>query len=149
MRLWIKWQTTNPAMPSMTSLLISTLLEFSLDFLLLDLSSFWSVGHVWFAVAAAPAAVHQNAAKSQTMNPTQNANSTGLLFSWFFCSCSSSLWAQLVDYLFYSGLSKASTFKEGFSDLQCATAITFDDIVNGNVTKDGNNFFIGVNQLIT
>lgn len=47
------------------------------------------------------------------------------------------------------GLSKASTFKEGLSDLQCATAITFDDIVNGNVTKDGNNFFIGVNQLIT
>ena len=35
------------------------------------------------------------------------------------------------------------------NDLQCATAIAFDDIVNGNVTKNGQNFFIGVNQLIT
>ena len=47
------------------------------------------------------------------------------------------------------GLSKSSTFKDGMNDLQCATAIAFDDIVNGNVTKNGQNFFIGVNQLIT
>lgn len=46
------------------------------------------------------------------------------------------------------GLSKTTTFKKGINDLQCSTAIMFDDIVNGNVTADGNNFFIGVTNLV-
>lgn len=33
--------------------------------------------------------------------------------------------------------------------MACASSIMFDDIVNGNVTLDGQNFFIGVNNLIT
>lgn len=46
------------------------------------------------------------------------------------------------------GLSKTTTFKKGINDLQCSTAIMFDDIVNGNVTADGSNFFIGVTNLV-
>ena len=47
------------------------------------------------------------------------------------------------------GLAKASTFKNGIEDLQCSTAILFDDIVNGNVTADGSAFFTGVTQLVS
>lgn len=47
------------------------------------------------------------------------------------------------------GLSKASTFKEGIQDIQCSTAILFDDIVNGNVTLDGTAFFTGVTKLVS
>lgn len=47
------------------------------------------------------------------------------------------------------GLSKASTFKTGLTNIQCSTAMFFDDIVNGNVTTDGNSFFIGVSQIVS
>ncbi len=52
--------------------------------------------------------------------------------------------------LFYliPGLSKASTFKKGITNLQCSTAILFDDIVNGNVTSDGATFFTGITMLV-
>jgi len=47
------------------------------------------------------------------------------------------------------GLAKASTFKNGIEDLQCSTAILFDDIVNGNVTADGSAFFTGVSVMVS
>ncbi len=55
----------------------------------------------------------------------------------------------LVYFLLYSGFSKANSFANGLGDMACASSIMFDDIVNGNVTLDGQNFFIGVNNLIT
>ncbi len=55
----------------------------------------------------------------------------------------------LVDFLLYSGFSKANSFANGLGDMACASSIMFDDIVNGNVTLDGQNFFIGVENLIT
>lgn len=47
------------------------------------------------------------------------------------------------------GLAKASTFKTGMTNIQCSTAMFFDDIINGNVTTDGNSFFIGVSNLVS
>ena len=47
------------------------------------------------------------------------------------------------------GLSKASTFKDGLSDIQCSLSLMLDDVVNGNVTTSGSSFFIGVDPLIT
>ena len=47
------------------------------------------------------------------------------------------------------GISKASGFAEGLDSMTCAASIMFDDIINGNVTADGQYFFIGVSQLIT
>ena len=46
------------------------------------------------------------------------------------------------------GLSKASSFKKGVSDLQCASSMLFDDVVNGNVTADGQSFFTGITMLV-
>lgn len=54
---------------------------------------------------------------------------------------------QSVLILFYEGLSKAKTFKDGISDMQCSVSMMLDDIVNGNVTLDG-SYFIGVDPLI-
>lgn len=47
------------------------------------------------------------------------------------------------------GLSKASTFSKGLSDIQCSLSIMLDDVVNGNVTMNESSFFIGVDPLIT
>ena len=47
------------------------------------------------------------------------------------------------------GFSKADSFSNGLGDMTCATSIMLDDVVNGNVTLDGKNFFIGISNLIT
>ena len=39
------------------------------------------------------------------------------------------------------------TFKETFDSTRCGVAIIFDDIINGNVTLDEKNYFIGLEQL--
>jgi len=47
----------------------------------------------------------------------------------------------------YSGLSQASLISSSITSLSCATSIVLDDILNGNVTTNGNSFFVGLNQL--
>jgi phage gp45-like len=39
--------------------------------------------------------------------------------------------------------------KTAFEDIECSTAVMFDDIINGNVSFDGDSFFIGVETLGT
>ena len=47
------------------------------------------------------------------------------------------------------GFSKASAFSDGLTAASCAISITFDDLLNGNVTADGTKFFIGITNLGT
>lgn len=44
------------------------------------------------------------------------------------------------------GLSRASGFQDSTASTLCSTAILFDDMINGNVTDEG-NFFIGIRTL--
>jgi predicted PurR-regulated permease PerM len=47
------------------------------------------------------------------------------------------------------GITKASTLSNSIKTMQCGVAITFDDLLNGNVTTDNTSFFMGVSTLAT
>jgi hypothetical protein len=45
------------------------------------------------------------------------------------------------------GVAKATIFKDGVYATSCSSAIILDDLINGNVTADGKNFWIGLVKL--
>lgn len=47
----------------------------------------------------------------------------------------------------YSVLTGQYSFKEAVKSTRCGFAILFDDVVNGNITQDGQNFFMGLDLL--
>jgi hypothetical protein len=46
-----------------------------------------------------------------------------------------------------AGLTKASDTQNSYEAMTCSVAITFDDIINGNISSDG-HFFVGLTPFI-
>lgn len=45
------------------------------------------------------------------------------------------------------GITESSDIELSMKSVGCSFAVVFDDIINGNVTSDGNGFFIGMEGL--
>lgn len=48
---------------------------------------------------------------------------------------------------FNAGITRASTLSDSIKTMQCGVSLTFDDLINGNITSDNSTFFMGAKTL--